>query len=270
MRSSGSKCYSTTSARSSPGDRNCSSATPTRRSPSRSSTTTAGTTGDAGVIDADGYLSITDRISDVIIRGGENISPVEIEELMLGIESVAEVSVVAAPDERLGERAAAVVRVHQGQTAPTVDDVRAHLAAAGLANRSGRNSSTRSRSSHEPRPARCRSSVCASSSVTGASTTDSRHDILDGRGSVRLQAIDGTASVPVDDTPLSSSYDEAEYLLHGLAETYCGPATAPASPTGEQHAYVTRVLCGDRVIRRHGAAGSSSNRSTRRTAPTPT
>ena len=90
-------------------------------------------TGDVGVIDADGYLSITDRISDVIIRGGENISPVEIEELMLGIESVAEVSVVAAPDERLGERAAAVVRVHQGQTAPTVDDVRVHLAAAGLA-----------------------------------------------------------------------------------------------------------------------------------------
>ena len=60
--------------------------------------------------------------------------------------------------------------------------------------------------------------------------------------SIRLQAIGGTASVPVDDTPLSSSYDEAEYLLHGLAETYCGPATGPASPTGEQHAYVTRVL----------------------------
>ena len=90
-------------------------------------------TGDIGVVDDDGYLSITDRISDVIIRGGENISPVEIEELMLGLDSVAEVSVVGTPDERLGERAAAVVRVHQGRTAPTVEDVRAHLAAAGLA-----------------------------------------------------------------------------------------------------------------------------------------
>ncbi len=89
-------------------------------------------TGDIGVLDADGYLSITDRISDVIIRGGENISAVEVEELLLGLDAVAEASVVAAPDERLGERAAAIVRLRQGGTAPTLEDVRAHLAAAGL------------------------------------------------------------------------------------------------------------------------------------------
>jgi acyl-CoA synthetase len=90
-------------------------------------------TGDVGVLDADGYLTITDRVSDIIIRGGENISAQEIEELMLGLEAVAEVSVVAAPDDRLGEHAAAVLRVRDGMRAPTLEEVRAHLAAAGLA-----------------------------------------------------------------------------------------------------------------------------------------
>lgn len=90
-------------------------------------------TGDAGMLDHEGYLTITDRLSDVIIRGGENISAQEIEELMMGLDHVAEVSVVATPDDRLGERAAAVVRLREGHPAPTLEEVRAHLAAAGLA-----------------------------------------------------------------------------------------------------------------------------------------
>jgi acyl-CoA synthetase (AMP-forming)/AMP-acid ligase II len=90
-------------------------------------------TGDVGTLDQDGYLSITDRVSDVIIRGGENISAQEVEELLMGMAAVAEVSVVAAPDERLGEHAAAVFRLHGGAAAPALDDVRSHLQAAGLA-----------------------------------------------------------------------------------------------------------------------------------------
>jgi len=90
-------------------------------------------TGDVGVLDADGYLTITDRISDIIIRGGENISAQEIEELVATMAAVAEVCVVAEPDQRLGEHAAAVLRVHQGHEAPTLEQVRAHLAEAGLA-----------------------------------------------------------------------------------------------------------------------------------------
>jgi acyl-CoA synthetase len=90
-------------------------------------------TGDVGVLDDDGYLTITDRVSDVIIRGGENISAAEVEELLAGMDGVAEVCVVAAPDERLGERAAAVVRLRDGAAPPTLDDVRDHLRAAGLA-----------------------------------------------------------------------------------------------------------------------------------------
>jgi acyl-CoA synthetase (AMP-forming)/AMP-acid ligase II len=90
-------------------------------------------TGDVGVLDEDGYLTITDRTSDVIIRGGENISAQEVEELLMGLDGVAEVAVVAEPDARLGEHAAAVLRVRDGATPPTLDDVRRHLADAGLA-----------------------------------------------------------------------------------------------------------------------------------------
>jgi acyl-CoA synthetase (AMP-forming)/AMP-acid ligase II len=90
-------------------------------------------TGDVGVLDDDGYLTITDRVSDIIIRGGENISAQEVEELLLGLDAVAEASVVAAPDERLGERAAAVLLLRSGQASPTLEQVREHLAGAGLA-----------------------------------------------------------------------------------------------------------------------------------------
>jgi acyl-CoA synthetase len=90
-------------------------------------------TGDVGVLDGDGYLTITDRVSDIIIRGGENVSAQEIEELVSAMGAVAEVSVVAAPDPRLGEHAAAVVRLRDGAAMPSLDDVRSHLAAAGLA-----------------------------------------------------------------------------------------------------------------------------------------
>ena len=81
-------------------------------------------TGDVGILDEDGYLTITDRVSDIIIRGGENISAQEVEELLMGMDSVAEVSVVAAPDERLGEHAAAVLRIREGARAPTLEQVR--------------------------------------------------------------------------------------------------------------------------------------------------
>jgi acyl-CoA synthetase len=90
-------------------------------------------TGDIGLVDDEGYLAITDRVSDIIIRGGENISAQEIEELMLGVDGVAEVSVIAAPDTRLGEHAAAVIRVRPGAVVPTLDQVRDHLATMGLA-----------------------------------------------------------------------------------------------------------------------------------------
>jgi acyl-CoA synthetase (AMP-forming)/AMP-acid ligase II len=90
-------------------------------------------TGDIGVIDEDGYLTVTDRKADIIIRGGENISALEVEEALLALPAVAEAAVVAAPDARLGEHAAAVLRLRPGHPAPTLDDMRVHLERVGLA-----------------------------------------------------------------------------------------------------------------------------------------
>ncbi|CAN5877193.1 AMP-binding protein [soil metagenome] len=90
-------------------------------------------TGDIGVLDDDGYLTITDRKSDIIIRGGENISALEVEDVLLGMPGIAEVAVVAVPDDRMGERAAAVVRLKPGAPVPDLDDVRGYLGACGLA-----------------------------------------------------------------------------------------------------------------------------------------
>lgn len=60
-------------------------------------------------MDADGYIKITGRIKDLIIRGGENIHPLEIENCLLACPSIADVSVVGIPDPRYGEVVAAFV-----------------------------------------------------------------------------------------------------------------------------------------------------------------
>jgi acyl-CoA synthetase len=90
-------------------------------------------TGDVGVIDEEGYLTITDRVKDIIIRGGENVSAAEVEQLLAHMDGVAEVAVVAAPDERLGEHGCAFFRMQPGHEAPDLQAVRAHLDEAGLA-----------------------------------------------------------------------------------------------------------------------------------------
>ena len=90
-------------------------------------------TGDIGVLDDDGYLTITDRKSDVIIRGGENISAIEVEEALMAMPEVAETVVVAAPDKRFGERVVGVLRIRPGHEMPSRDRVRAHFESAGMA-----------------------------------------------------------------------------------------------------------------------------------------
>jgi fatty-acyl-CoA synthase len=88
-------------------------------------------TGDIAVVDADGYVLIKDRAKDIIIRGGENISSVEIENAIASHPGVYEVAVVAAPDEQWGESPVAFVVPKPGVTLSTeelVDHCRRHLA----------------------------------------------------------------------------------------------------------------------------------------------
>jgi cyclohexanecarboxylate-CoA ligase len=73
-------------------------------------------TGDLARLDAQGYVRITGRSKDVIIRGGENIPVVEIESLLYRHPAIAMAAIVAYPDERLGERACAVVVLKPGQS----------------------------------------------------------------------------------------------------------------------------------------------------------
>ena len=89
-------------------------------------------TGDIGRLDADGYLTVTDRLKDIIIRGGENISSKEVEDLLVTHPAVADVAVIASPDPVMGERVCAVIVTRPGFSFD-VDEARAHFAAAGAA-----------------------------------------------------------------------------------------------------------------------------------------
>ncbi|GAB2869458.1 class I adenylate-forming enzyme family protein [Nocardioides pacificus] len=89
-------------------------------------------TGDIGHLDADGYLTLTDRAKDVIIRAGETISSREVEDVLLTCPGVADAAAVAVPDPYYGEKVGAVLVPRPGAT-PDLDSVRAHFAACGLA-----------------------------------------------------------------------------------------------------------------------------------------
>ncbi|KAL3418968.1 AMP-binding enzyme [Phlyctema vagabunda] len=71
-------------------------------------------TGDEAIMDGEGYVQITGRIKDLIIRGGENIHPLEIENALFAHELIAEASIVGLPDEKYGECVAAFIVVHEG------------------------------------------------------------------------------------------------------------------------------------------------------------
>ena len=89
-------------------------------------------TQDLGTFDADGYLRVVGRKRDIIIRGGLNVSPREVEELLLRLPEVRDAAVVGYPDARYGERICAFV-VPTGGAAPTVSEVAAALTEIGVA-----------------------------------------------------------------------------------------------------------------------------------------
>jgi acyl-CoA synthetase (AMP-forming)/AMP-acid ligase II len=89
-------------------------------------------TGDIGILDADGFLSVVDRKKDIIIRGGENISSKEVEDLLAAHPAVAEAAAVAWPDARLGEKVGVFVRTRPGAHLD-LPAIIAHFQASGVA-----------------------------------------------------------------------------------------------------------------------------------------
>jgi cyclohexanecarboxylate-CoA ligase len=89
--------------------------------------------GDLGTMDADGYVRVTGRSKDIIIRGGMNISVRQVEDLLIAHPAVGEVAVVAMADQVLGEKACAYVVPAAGQTALSLEQIRDYLLGHGLA-----------------------------------------------------------------------------------------------------------------------------------------
>ncbi|WP_435769027.1 class I adenylate-forming enzyme family protein [Nocardioides sp. SYSU DS0651] len=76
--------------------------------------------GDLGATDADGRIRFVDRLKDLIISGGINVSPVELEQTLVAIDGVVEVAVIAAQDEKFGETPAAIIQAEEGLTEAAV------------------------------------------------------------------------------------------------------------------------------------------------------
>jgi long-chain acyl-CoA synthetase len=89
-------------------------------------------TGDAGYRDAEGFLYLHDRVKDMIVTGGENVYPAEVENALMRHPGVADVAVIGIPDEKWGEAVKAVVVAAPGRAAPTPEELvafcRQHLA----------------------------------------------------------------------------------------------------------------------------------------------
>jgi fatty-acyl-CoA synthase len=81
--------------------------------------------GDLGQMDDRGFITITGRLKDMIIRGGMNIYPREIEEYLSTHPSISAVAVIGIPDEKWGEQIAAVVQLKAGASEPSPDEMRA-------------------------------------------------------------------------------------------------------------------------------------------------
>ncbi|RWC63275.1 acyl--CoA ligase [Mesorhizobium sp.] len=84
-------------------------------------------TGDQGVLDGDGYLRVTGRLKEIINRGGEKISPLEVDDVLMDHPAVAQVVTFAMPHDKLGEEVAAAVVLREGMSAGE-SDIRAHAA----------------------------------------------------------------------------------------------------------------------------------------------
>ena len=185
-------------------------------------------TGDVGEFDEDGYLTITDRKSDIIIRGGENISAVEVEEALLGMPGVAEAVVVAAPDARYGEHATAVLRMRPATTCRGWTTCARTSRRAAWPGRSGPRNCRRSATSRAPPAARCRST--RSERTSTATNTPKRTNGRESASTLRLFVDLGAAA-------------RRGMVAGAVAENHCradGSAGAAVGPAGHAGHRVAR------------------------------
>jgi acyl-CoA synthetase (AMP-forming)/AMP-acid ligase II len=90
-------------------------------------------TGDLGTVDSGGYVRVTGRIKDIILRNAENISAIEIENVLISYPGIEDVTVIGLPDPRTGERCCAIVVMADGAPPVTLPDLAAHCKEHGLA-----------------------------------------------------------------------------------------------------------------------------------------
>jgi len=79
--------------------------------------------GDIGYLDEEGFLFICDRVKDMVISGGENVYPAEVESVLFGHDAIAEVAVIGLPDDKWGEAVTAVVALNEGHSL-TLEELR--------------------------------------------------------------------------------------------------------------------------------------------------
>ncbi len=127
-------------------------------------------TGDMAKRDADGFIYLVDRKKDVIITGGENLYPVQIEDFLRANDKIKDVAVIGLPDARLGEIAAAIIELKDGVEA-TEDEINEFCKGCRAISARERFFLTRSRGI---RPAKSKSRSCASAIVPSASSNRRR------------------------------------------------------------------------------------------------
>lgn len=165
-------------------------------------------TGDTGIVDDNGYLRLTGRLKDLIIRGGVNISPVEIENAVSGHPQVARVAVVGSPDDRLGERICAVIQPLGA--APTFDELVGWLADRDVPRRLWPESIRILPTMPETPAGKIRKNVLRELISSGEDMTSSTVDLT--TQTVTLRDIDVTYT--------RAGEGPAVVLIHGLAEDH--------------------------------------------------
>jgi len=89
--------------------------------------------GDVGFLDQDGYLKVTGRIKDIIIRNGENISALEVENVLMSHPKIREIAIIGVPDPRTGERCCAVVQLTDPENPLSLVEIGEHCRSTGIA-----------------------------------------------------------------------------------------------------------------------------------------